>query len=121
MSAQIVNILDGRLTVKFSGLVTYPEFFAVQQAAANFIRQHPDSGKVRILSILEDFRGWSREGDWGDTTIIDQYDANIERMAIVGDKRWEELALSFALKGLRPVTIEYFQPPDLDKAIAWLG
>jgi hypothetical protein len=121
MSAEIVKISGGMLTVKFSGLVTFPEFTAVQQAMADFIRQYSGPGKVRVLALLKDFRGWAPEGDWGDTTLLDETDPFIERMAIVGDKMWEEQAVWFTLKGMRKASIEYFQPADLDKALAWLG
>jgi len=121
MSAEIVKISGGMLTVKISGLVTFREFTAGHQAVADFIRQYPGPGKVRVLAILENFRGWAREGDWGDTTLLDETDPFIERIAIVGDKRWEMSVLGFTLKGLRKAAIEYFQPADLDKALAWLG
>jgi len=121
MSAEIVNISGGLLTLKFSGLVTYPEFTAGQQAVADFIRHYPGPGKVRILALLENFRGWALEGDWGDTTFVDEYDPFIEKIAIVGDKRWETSVLGFTLKGLRKAAIEYFQPADLGKARAWLA
>jgi len=121
MSVEIVNISGGRLTVKFSGLVEYPEFTAGQQAVADFIRRYPGPGKIRILAVLENFRGWAREGDWGDTTFVDEYDPFIERIAIVGDKQWEMSVLGFTLKGLRKAAIEYFRPTDLEKALAWLA
>jgi len=121
MSAEIVNTSNGMVTVRISGLATYPEFSALQQTMADFVRQYPGPGKVRILAILKDFLGWAREGDWGDTTLMDEYDPFIERMAIVGDIAWKEQVQWFTLKGLRKASIEYFQPADLDKALAWLG
>jgi hypothetical protein len=121
MSAEIVNISGGTLTVKFSGLVTFDEFMANQHAAASFIRQYRGHGKVRFLAILENFQGWGREGDWGDTTLLDELDPFIERFAIVGDKQWEASVLGFTLKGLRKAAIEYFLPHDLDKARTWLA
>ena len=41
-------------------------------------------------------------------------------MAIVGDTRWEDLALIFVAKGLRGFPIEYFEAAALDRARAWL-
>jgi hypothetical protein len=40
-------------------------------------------------------------------------------MAIVGDRKWSDLALLFTSQGLRPFPIEYFE--GVDKAQAWLG
>jgi hypothetical protein len=49
---------------------------------------------------------------------LDQY---AKRIAIVGERRWKDLALVFAGKGVRRVDIEYFMPPELEKARAWLA
>jgi len=42
-------------------------------------------------------------------------------MAIVGDKKWEDLTLLFTAKGLRKFPIEYFEPAAIAKARAWLA
>jgi hypothetical protein len=42
-------------------------------------------------------------------------------MAIVGDKKWEDLVLIFASKGLRRFPIEYFEPAESPRARAWLA
>ena len=41
-------------------------------------------------------------------------------MAIIGDKRWEELAMIFVASGLRIFPIEYFATGELDMARDWL-
>ena len=41
-------------------------------------------------------------------------------MAIVGDTRWEDLALIFVAKDLRSFPIEYFASAERDQAEAWL-
>jgi hypothetical protein len=48
-------------------------------------------------------------------------DPYIRKMAIVGEKQWEELALIFAASWVRKFPIEYFQPADLERARAWLA
>jgi len=118
MSAEIVNISGGLLTIKASGILTYPELKAAERASTELIHQQ---GKIRVLVILEDFRGWAQEEDWGDTTFLDEHDPFIERIAIVGAKRWEESALGFHLNGLRKAAVEYFQPHELETARAWLA
>lgn len=44
----------------------------------------------------------------------------IGKMAIVGDRRWEALALVFAARPVRGFPIEYFGPAELGRARAWL-
>jgi hypothetical protein len=42
-------------------------------------------------------------------------------MAMVGEKKWEQLALIFAAKPIRKFPVEYFQPAELEKARTWLA
>lgn len=117
MSAEIVTASDGMVTARIAGKLTQPELTALQDATSEFIKKQ---GRARILVLVEKFEGWHREGDWGDLSFSMQYDAQIEKMAIVGDRKWEDLALLFAAKGLRKFPIEYFAAQDMDKARAWL-
>mgnify|MGYP001159154851 CR=1 FL=1 len=118
MGAEIVGIADGILTVRITGKLTQPELRAAQnQMAASLQRQ----SKTRILVLAEDFQGWAQGGDWGDLSFQMENDPFIEKMAIVGEKKWEDLALIFAAQGLRKFPVEYFQTADLVKARAWLA
>ena len=42
-------------------------------------------------------------------------------MAIVGERKWEDLALMFTAEGLRQFPIEYFDSARLAAARAWLA
>lgn len=116
MSIQISDDTDGILTVRVSGRLTESELTDLQNRTAAAIGTH---GRVRILVIAERFEGWQR-GRWDDFSFEEQYDPNIERMAIVGDRQWKDLALIFACKGIRPFPIEYFTPSEIEKARTWL-
>ncbi len=117
MSADIVSVENGILTLKISGKLTQPELAVAQNTARGILRQH---GKMRILVLAENFQGWERGGDWGDLSFQDENDQYMEKIAIVGDKKWEDLALIFAGKGFRHCLVEYFQPEEAAKAQAWL-
>ena len=117
MSAELVDVSNGCVTVRFSGTLTREQWLALQQEVAVIF---VPNAKVRILALVEDFEGWEKSGAWGDISFQLQYDPQIERMAIVCDAKWEGLALLFASKGFRKFPIEHFPLPDLDKARAWL-
>jgi hypothetical protein len=117
MSAKIENFENGFITVKVSDKLTQPEFAAVQHAASGMVRQH---GNIRILVLMENFQGWERGGDWEDLSFLEANDQYMEKMAIVGEKKWEDLALIFTGQGFRKCLIEYFQPDEVAKARAWL-
>jgi SpoIIAA-like len=116
MSAEIVSIDGEILTARITGMLAQPELAALQQSAAGVIRQQ---GHVRILIIAEDFQGWQKGADWDDVSFMEN-DPYIRKMAIVGDKKWEELALIFTAKMIRKFPIEYFQLADLAPAEDWL-
>lgn len=118
MSAEIFNTDDGILTLKVTGKLTQPELAAAQNQAADILRQ---KGRMSILVLTEEFQGWERGGDWGDLSFQMENDALIEKLAMVGEKRWEDLALMFASKGLRRFPVEYFPPSEVRMARAWLG
>jgi len=118
MSAEIIDIANRVITARITGKLTQPELALLQKAAGELIKQH---GKVRILVVTESFEGWQRGGSWGDLSFQLEHDAEIERMAIVGDRKWEDLTLVFAAKGLRKFPIEYFEPGELSRARAWLA
>ena len=48
-------------------------------------------------------------------------DASIERMAIVGERKWEDLALLFTAKGLRAFPIEFLRRRRCPTAQDWLA
>jgi hypothetical protein len=117
MGAEIANVSERILTVKVSGTLTQPELTNLQKAAAAIFGA---DGKWRILVLTENFQGWERGASWDDFSFQSDHDVHIERMAIVGERRWEELALLFTAKGLRTFSIQYFDPPQVAAARAWL-
>ena len=119
MGATIVGMTGGILTVKITGKLMQAELAEVQKKAGEILRKE---GRMRILILTESFQGWGPGGDaWGDLSFQDQHDGFIEKLAIVGEEKWEDLALVFVSKGLRKFPVEYFQPADLAKARAWLA
>lgn len=116
MSAEIISHTGGIVTVRVTGLLT-PSDLSRLRASIFAVLHQP--GSARLLVSVEDFQGWQQGSEWADVSDMDN-DAYIRKMAIVGEKHWEDLVLVFTAKGLRPFPIEYFQPSDLARARAWL-
>lgn len=77
-------------------------------------------GKVRLLVVMTDFEGWDLEGVWEDSKFAYQHYRDIERIAVVGDSRWEAWMTLFC----RPFTtakVRYFEAGDSDDARRWLA
>lgn len=117
MSAEIISHFNGIVTNRVSGLLTQAELSAVQQEVLAIIGRE---GGIRLLILAEDFQGWDKAGDWEDVSFQSQSDPYINKMALVGDKKWKDLALMFTGKGFREFPIEYFEPHEVEKARAWL-
>lgn len=116
MSAEIVSTEGGRVIARIRGVLTRADLAAVQASAVDGIRRH---GRIRLLILAEGFEGWHQGEDWSDVSFMEN-DPAIDRMAIVGDRRWEELALIFTAKGMRTLPIEYFDLSQEALARAWV-
>jgi len=71
--------------------------------------------------ILENFKGWERGADWGDTTFFETHGDRIDKIAVVADPKWEVEALAFAGTGFRRAPVEFFPADQLTSARVWLG
>jgi hypothetical protein len=76
-------------------------------------------GKVRLLAQFHDFKGWDAHALWDDIKFATTHCTKIERIALVGEKKWEE----WMAKVCKPFTmakVQYFDVADIDKAWKWL-
>lgn len=76
-------------------------------------------GKVRLLAQFHDFLGWDLHALWDDTKFATTHCLSVERIALVGEKKWEE----WMAKVCKPFTmakIRYFDATQTDAAWAWL-
>ncbi len=108
---------DNLALFHISGELAEKEFYQIQSELGPIIHK---LGYIKILIILKDFTGWESTEGWEDTSFSDRNDKLINKMAIVGDEKWRDLATLFTLKGLRPVPIEYFNANDEAQARQWL-
>jgi hypothetical protein len=118
VAAEIVEIVDGIVTIAVRDKLAQSELLAAQQAIAGIIREQ---GKIRILVRAEQFAGWERGEEWNDFSFQAEHDDDIEKMAIVGDEKWKKLTLVFTAKGLRKFPIRYFLTEEIEKAHGWLA
>lgn len=108
---------SGILEVRVSGTLTP----SLQAQAAGAVREAIGKhGNVRLLIVLENFDGWSRSDDWEKAPIHFEFDAHLERVAVVGDPRWKDDLLAFLGLPLRDVPFEYFAPDRAAEVRPWL-
>ncbi len=80
-------------------------------------RQH---GKLSMLFDMTDFHGWEAAAMWEDTKFAIKHFADIERLAMVGEKRWQHGIATFC-KPFTKAKILYFDHADDAAAMEWLA
>ena len=76
-------------------------------------------GKLRLMVILEDFQGWDLHGAWDDFKFGMKHYADTERIALVGDKKWEEW-MAKLWKPFSLAQVRYFETTRVEDAWSWM-
>ena len=76
-------------------------------------------GKVRLFIELEDFHGWDLHAAWDDLEFGLKHYSDFERIAMVGDRKWEEWMANFC-KPFTNARVKYFDRSEVDAAWEWL-
>ena len=116
MIQQIDRATGKILGFKMSGKLydeDYKIFVPVVEAA---MKAH---GKVRLLAQFEDFHGWDLHALWDDTVFSTKHCADMERVALVGDKAWEKW-MAAVCKPFTMAKIRYFDVKDVESAWKWI-
>lgn len=81
--------------------------------------QMREGQKVKILVELHDFKGWTVGALWEDTKFAARHFKDIEKLAVVGDAKWQEGLTLFA-KPFTAATVYYFKMEEIEKARSWI-
>ena len=76
-------------------------------------------GKIRMLVHFHDFHGWDMHALWDDTKFAATHCTTIERIAIVGEKKWEEW-MAKVCKPFTMATVKYFDAGEMESAWSWV-
>jgi len=104
------------LEVKLSGKLTAQDYERFVPELYRLIKQY---GKVRLLAQMHDFHGWELGALWQDIKFDWKHFADIERLALVGDRKWEAGMATFC-KPFTSSQVRYFDESQLDEARAWV-
>ncbi len=106
------NIIGFKVTGKFTG----DEMKAFADRIDSVVAE---AGPVQLLVELKDLGGIELDVLWEKAKFAFAHLRDIERMAVVGDRLWEEWWVKMAGALLRAET-RYFDEDDIDAAWAWL-
>ena len=76
-------------------------------------------GKVRLFLEFEEFQGWDMHAAWDDFKFGLKHYSDFERIALVGDRRWEKWMASVC-KPFTRAAVKYFDRSEVYAAWAWL-
>jgi hypothetical protein len=72
-----------------------------------------------MLVRMRDFPGWTGGALWEDIKFHWRHFSDIERLALVGDSRWEA-GMAVSCKPFATAKVRYFDESKADEASAWV-
>lgn len=117
MSVELREEADGKvLILDLSGKLTkddYAHFTPTVERAVKY------NGKVRLLVRMHGFHGWTLGAVWEDVKFDLHHFSHIERLALVGDRKWEA-GMAVFCKPFTTAKVQYFDEGKADEASAWI-
>jgi hypothetical protein len=77
-------------------------------------------GKIKVLFVMEDFKGWTAGALWEDVKFDLMHWRDIERLALVGESKWEKGMAAFC-KPFTKAHVKYFDHAQLAEAREWIA
>jgi hypothetical protein len=116
MALQLCSENDGKLmVVHLSGKLHKEDYVHFVPAFEEAVKK---VGKLRIL-MEKDFHGWDIGGLWEDIKFDMKHFKDIDRLAMIGEKKWEQWMAKFC-KPFTSATIKYFTYAQSAEARAWI-
>jgi hypothetical protein len=110
------NLAEGVVFVKASGKLSKQDYEVFVPAVEKLIEAH---GKISVLFEMHDFHGWEIGALWEDTKFDLKHFRDIERLALVGENKWEELMSKFC-QPFTTANIRYFSHEQANEARQWV-
>jgi hypothetical protein len=104
------------LEVHVSGKLTHDDYLQFVPAFERLVQQY---GRVNVLFDMVDFHGWEAEALWDDVRFDIKNFADIDKLAMVGDKAWEK-GMSVFCRPFTRAHIRHFDSSDIRSAQEWL-
>ena len=118
MPIQLSEENDGKLlNVLVSGKLEKADY---ERFVPEFERLTGQHGKMRMLFDMSDFHGWEASAAWEDFKFGMKHFADIERLAMVGEEKWQH-GMAIFCKPFTKATVRYFDHAAVAEARIWLG
>lgn len=104
------------IAFKLSGTLHDEDYKVFVPAVEAAIAAH---GKLRLLAQFEDFHGWDAHAAWDDFKFGVKHYTDFERLALIGDKKWEEWMARLCTP-FTQASVKYFDTEHTEDAWAWV-
>jgi len=109
---------DGKvLEVQLTGKLAKEDYEYFVPAVERLVKAH---GKIRMLVEMHDFHGWTAGAIWQDVKFDAKHFSDIERLAIVGETKWQH-GMAVFCKPFTSAKVRYFDRPGIELAREWLA
>ena len=105
------------LAIQVSGKLTRADYIYFAPEFERLVRLN---GKLRVLFDLAGFQGWEAGALWECIKFDLKHFADIERIAMIGESRWEHGMATFC-QPFTQATIQYFDHTKTAEARKWLA
>ncbi len=112
-----INVEGKMMEVCATGKFEKKDYELFVPAAEELIKEH---GKIRVLFVMHDFHGWTAGAVWEDLKFDLKHFNDIERLAIVGESKWEK-GMSVFCRPFTTAKIKYFDSSELEQARKWIA
>ncbi len=117
MAIQITEKNEGKiLEARIIGKLDHQDYQHFVPEFEQLVKKH---GKIHVLVEMVDFHGWKGTALWDDIKLDLKHFNHIERLAMVGEKKWEK-GMSVVCKPFTTAKIRYFDRADIVEARTWL-
>ena len=104
------------VTLTFKGKLDKEDYELFVPQLEGLMRQ---GEKIRLVVELKDFKGWTAGALWEDIKFDVKHFNDIERLAIVGDSKWEK-SLALFTKPFTTASVHYFEEAEMEEAKKWV-
>jgi hypothetical protein len=104
------------LEVQASGTLVHEDYMKFEAKVSQLRLTHP---KLRVLFEMVNFHGWDAAGLLDDAKFDFKHAKDIERFAMVGDKKWEKYVTAVGSL-LTMAKVKYFDAAQLAEAKRWV-
>lgn len=105
------------LEIHVTGKLAKQDYEHFVPTVEKLVKEH---GKIRLLVDMHDFHGWTAGALWQDVKFDMRHFNHIERIAMVGEKKWQR-GMSVFCKPFTAAKIRYFDHSSIEEARTWLG